>query len=98
MLLELERLLSSKKESTKRRDMSISRTIVSNDYVTIAQNGDHVIIDTVNALISFGGFCFTSPQIVVGIDQLAVIEVVSFKTGKSTRVVIDYGRVDYLKS
>ena len=78
--------------------MSIkSKTIVTNDYVTVAVNGDHVIVDTVNALIYFGGFCFTSPQIVFSIDQLAVIEVVSFKTGKSTRVVIDYGRIDFLK-
>ena len=74
-----------------------SKTIVSNDYVTVAQNGDHVIVDMVNSLIYLGGVSFSAPQIVIGVDQEMVVEVRSNRTGQSTCVVIDHGRVDYLK-
>ena len=85
-------------EASQKSKTIVSKTIVTNEYVTVAKNGDHVIVDMVNATIYVGGICFSAPQITIGVDQEMVVEVRSNKTtGESTCVVIDHGRVDYLK-
>ena len=76
---------------------SKSKTVVSNDYVTVVVDGDHVIVDMVNSMVYLGGVCFSAPQIIIGVVQEMVVEVRSNRNGESTAVVIDHGRVDYLK-